>query len=198
MLGLPIATPGNVIGLLGGSFDPPHAGHVHITRQALQTFGFSKIWWLVSPGNPLKKIGPVKFTKRYQACSSIISNPLVCITDIELRLGSKFTADTLRKLTAIYPGVRFVWLMGADNLVNFHLWDNWDWIIQNFPIGVMARPGEQIKAGLSPAAIKYRKFRIPTYHASKLSYYSAPAWSLLVGPMRDISSTKIRMQGEWE
>ena len=197
MQGFPIAIPGNVIGLLGGSFDPPHVGHVHITRQALQAFGLSKIWWLVSPGNPLKNSGPADFYKRYKACKSLTANPLVSITDLELRLGSTFTADTLFKLKAIYPGVKFVWLMGADNLVNFHRWDNWDWIMHNVPIGVMARPGEQIKAALSPAAIKYRKFRIPSHHSPKLSYYNGPAWSLLIGPMRDISSTEIRLQGYW-
>lgn len=118
--GFPNARPGMCIGLLGGSFDPPHAGHVHITREALKRFGLDAVWWLVSPGNPLKTRGPAPLDRRMAAARAIMRHPRVEVTDIEARLGTRYTAETLAALFARYPGVRFVWLMGADNLASFH------------------------------------------------------------------------------
>ena len=197
MVGRPLGLPGSTIGLLGGSFDPPHEGHVHITKQAMKAFNLSKIWWLVSPSNPLKERKPQEISKRYEASRKIMQHPAVTITDIENRLGSQFTAETIHMLQRIYPGVKFVWLMGADNLVNFHKWDKWNWIVKNVPIGVLARPGEQIKAGLSPTATRYRRYRIPSEEAFGLSILTPPVWTLLIGPMRDISSTDLRAKGFW-
>ncbi|MEO0719162.1 MAG: nicotinate-nucleotide adenylyltransferase, partial [Pseudomonadota bacterium] len=119
----PPAAPGLRIGLLGGSFDPPHGGHVHITHTALRTLQLDRVWWLVTPGNPLKPHGPADLKRRMAACHEMIQHPRVVITDIESRLGSRFTADTLGALKNLYPHVRFVWLMGADNLVGFHHWE---------------------------------------------------------------------------
>ena len=197
MVGHPLGVPGLTIGLLGGSFDPPHEGHVHITKQALKAFNLSKIWWLVSPSNPLKDWKPEKVSKRCEACKKIMQHPAVTITDIESSLRSRFTAETILKLQRIYPRVRFVWLMGADNLVNFHHWDKWNWIVKNVPIGVLARPGEQIKAGLSPTATRYKRFRIPPDEAFNLSTLAPPVWTLLIGPMRNVSSTALRAKGIW-
>lgn len=188
---------GSTIGLLGGSFDPPHLGHVHITNQALQAFGLDKIWWLVSPGNPLKEKQPVSLLKRVNECKKIIQHPKVLVSDIESSLNTYFTAQTLRKLYILYPGVRFVWLMGADNLSTFHNWEEWTWIMENIPLGIMARPGEQVKAGLSQTALRYRRFRVKSYNAAAIPFMRAPAWSLLGGPVKDISSTKIRSNGLW-
>ena len=185
------------IGLLGGSFDPPHLGHVHITNRALQAFGLNKIWWLVSPGNPLKAKGPVAIVKRVKECRKIIQHPKVIVSDIETRLNTHFTSETLRKIYILYPGVRFVWLMGADNLSNFHNWEDWTWIMENIPVGIMARPGEQVKAGLSQTAFRYRRYRVKPNNALSIPFMKAPAWSILGGPMRDISSTKIRSDGLW-
>ena len=126
MLGFPKATDGMRIGLLGGSFDPPHAGHVHITRQALRRFGLDRVWWLVSPGNPLKVDGPAPIEKRIAACQEIMQHPKVLVTDIEVQLETRFTADTIEKLQGIYPNVNFVWLMGADNLASVHKWGRWE------------------------------------------------------------------------
>ena len=197
MTSRPLGLPGLTGGLLGGSFDPPHEGHVHITNQAIKAFGLSKIWWIVSPGNPLKERRPEDISKRVEASRRIMKHPAVAITDIESCLQSRFTAETIQQLKCIYPGVKFVWLMGADNMVNFHHWDNWNWIVKNVPIGILARPGEQIKAGLSPAATRYRRFRIPAEKAFFLSHYTPPAWTLLIGPMRNISSTELRAKGVW-
>jgi len=197
MLGFPKATDGMRIGLLGGSFDPPHAGHVHITRQALRRFGLDRVWWLVSPGNPLKVDGPAPIEKRIAACREIMQHPKVLVTDIEVQLETRFTADTIEKLQGIYPNVNFVWLMGADNLASVHKWDRWEWIFENVPIGVTSRPEEHLKAAGSKAAIKYRAAQMPVMAAKLLPLQKPPAWCLLDGPVVDISSTKIRESGDW-
>ena len=119
------------------------------------------------------------------------------MSDVEARLGTRYTAQTLGKLFEIYPGVNFVWLMGADNLADFHRWDRWDWIMENVPIGVMSRPGDQIAAGLSPAARRYGRFRLSSRRAAALPWRKPPCWSLLTGKMLDISSTEIRERGDW-
>jgi len=185
------------IGLLGGSFDPPHAGHVHITRQALRRFGLDRVWWLVSPGNPLKANGPAPIEKRIAACREIMQHPKVEVTDIEVQLETRYTADTIEALQGLYPKVNFVWLMGADNLASVHKWDRWEWIFENVPIGVTSRPDEHLKAAGSKAAVKYRGARLPTLNAKRLPFQKPPAWCLLDGPVVDISSTEIRASGDW-
>jgi len=189
--------PGQRIGLLGGSFDPPHGGHLHITRWALRNLGLDRVWWLVSPGNPLKSRGPAEIGRRLAACRALADHPRVVVTDIERYLGTRYTADTLAALVARYPGVRLVWLMGADNLASFHHWQRWDWIMANFPVGVLARPGEQVRAGLSPAARRFAGQRIHQGGATRLGLGEAPRWALLTGPMSPESSTAIRRTGDW-
>ncbi len=195
--GLPVATPGLRVGLLGGSFDPPHAGHVHISRWALRKFRLDRVWWLVSPGNPLKRVGPAPMARRLQACRDIATHPRIVVSDLEARLGTRYTAQTLRHLRQIYPRVNFVWLMGADNLADFHHWDRWTEIMETTPVGVMSRPGDQIAAGLSPAARRYARFRLSPRRAAALPLRQAPCWTLLTGKMLDISSTEIRARGDW-
>jgi nicotinate-nucleotide adenylyltransferase len=194
---LPFTTRGQTIGLLGGSFDPPHAGHVHITRQAMRRFGLDRVWWIVSPGNPLKKNGPAEFERRFSACQQVTQHPRVLVSDLEQQFGTTFTADTLQQLLPLFPSVRFVWLMGADNLAQFHHWDNWRKIIATVPIGVLARPGQVVQAGLSPVARTYSRYRIPARQSGALAHHTAPCWSLVTGPTVDISSTEIRDRGDW-
>ena len=194
---LPHARPGSKIGLLGGSFDPPHEGHVHITRWALRRFRLDEVWWLISPGNPLKERGPAEMSRRIEAAEAIIPARKVVVTDIEAQLGTRYTADTLREMKLRYPGARFTWLMGADNLIQFHLWEDWRWIMENFPVGVLARPGAQVKAGMSPAARRYRRWRLSRAAAARLPGKKAPAWVLLTGTMSPASSTEIRRRGDW-
>jgi nicotinate-nucleotide adenylyltransferase len=195
--GFPIATPGLRVGLLGGSFDPPHEGHVHITREALRRFGLDRVWWLVSPGNPLKRRGPAELSRRLAACRAALNHPRAEVTDIEARLGTVRTADTLAAVRARYPGVRFVWLMGADNLASFHRWRRWAWIMRTIPVGVLARPGAQVAAGLSPAARRFAAARLPAWSSRALPFRAPPAWTLLTGPTADVSSTEIRAAGDW-
>lgn len=194
MLGTPHAVSGQVIGLLGGSFDPAHAGHVHITRAALKRFGLDRVWWLVSPGNPLKSHGPGPMAARMAGARAIMQHPRVTITDIEARLGTVATADTIATLKALYPGVRFVWLMGADNLAQLHHWHNWRSIMEAVPVGVLARPDERISARLSPAARIYGRYRISGLASHTLARSTAPAWCFVNIPMVDLSSTLIRQR----
>lgn len=190
----PQARTGQSVGLFGGSFDPPHAGHVHVTREALKRFGLDRVWWLVSPGNLLKARGPAPMDVRLQAARKIMDHPRVTVTDIEARLGTRATADTVARLRALYPGVRFVWLMGADNLAQFHRWQDWEDIMQTVPLGVLARPGDRISARMSPAARIYRRYRISGGASQSLVHARAPAWCFVNVPMVDLSSTAIRAQ----
>ncbi|KQI72321.1 nicotinate-nucleotide adenylyltransferase [Loktanella sp. 5RATIMAR09] len=197
MTARPVARRGQVIGLLGGSFDPPHGGHVHISKAALKRFGLDRLWWLVSPGNPLKKNGPAPLPDRMQAARAMMDHPRVTVTDIEAQLGTRYTAQTLMQLRRRYPGVRFVWIMGADNLAQFHRWQDWRWIIETVPIGVLARPGDRIAARMSKAAKVYARARIPGRAAHTLGRADAPAWAFVNLPMSGQSSTAIRKRGEW-
>lgn len=194
---MPYATSGQVIGLLGGSFDPAHAGHAHITREALKRFGLDRVWWLVSPGNPLKERGPAPMEKRIMRAKAVMQHPRVEITGIEAQLGTRYTAQTLAALRKLYPQVRFVWLMGADNMAQLHLWQDWRNIMESVPIGVLARPGQRISARMSRAAALYAPYRIPGRFGQMLAQADAPAWSFVNVPMIDTSSTAIRARGDW-
>lgn len=193
----PLALAGQRIGLLGGSFNPPHAGHLHITRWALRSFGLDQVWWLVTPGNPLKAEAPASLPRRMTAARALARDPRVRVTDLELRLGTRFTAETLARLKGYYPGVRFLWLMGADNLAGFHHWERWQDIMDMVPVGVLGRPGQQVAAGLAPAARRFAAARVEPGAARGLADMRPPAWTLLTGPMVDLSSSEIRARGGW-
>ena len=195
--GLPVAKPGMAVGLLGGSFDPAHEGHAHITREALKRFGLDHVWWLVSPGNPLKARAPAPMVRRIAAARTLMDHPKVRITDIEARMGTRYTAETLRALQTRYPGVRFVWLMGADSFADFHRWDNWEWIMAHVPLGILARPGQRISARMSRAARHFKPHKRPGREAKQLHLMPAPAWCFVNVPMSGASSTAIRKRGDW-
>lgn len=195
--GFPTARSGMCIGLLGGSFDPAHEGHAMITREALKRFGLDAVWWLVSPGNPLKAEGPAPLAARMLRAREVMHHPRVRVTDIEARIGTRYTYETLMKLSELYPGVRFVWLMGADNLASFHRWEKWREIMSLVPVAVMARPGQRISARLSPAARRFRRHRLRAREAARLGCSDAPAWVFVNVPMSDLSSTRIRADGSW-
>ncbi len=193
--GFPIATRGMVVGLLGGSFDPAHEGHAHITREAIKRMGLDRVWWLVSPGNPLKAHQPAPMAERLARAKAVMPDPKVVITDLEAHLGTRATIDTLTALKALYPGVHFVWLMGADNLVQFHKWNRWRDILRAVPMGVMARPGAGVAARLSVAARAFRVDRVA--RGEGIGARKAPAWCFVNLPLNDMSSSKIRSRGEW-
>lgn len=195
---LPMARPGQAIGLLGGSFDPPHRGHVHISREALKRFGLDQVWWLVSPGNPLKPTGPVPMAQRLAAARSLLDHPRLHISDFEAQAGTRHTAETLRVLTGARPDLRFIWLMGADNLAQFHLWQDWQEILHRVPVGVLARPGLRIMARVSKAARIYSQDRLPGRSSRLLALRRPPVWCFINMPMVAISSTALRDQGGWQ
>lgn len=190
-------SPGQTIGLLGGSFDPPHAGHAHITREALKRFGLDRVWWLVSPGNPLKERGPAPLTQRMAAAREMMSDPRVQISDFEAQAGTRYTAETIAALQAAYPRARFVWLMGADNLAQFHRWKDWRQIMLRVPVGVLARPGDRVEARSAPAAQIFRHCRLKPRQSQLLARSKAPTWCFINVPMLNISSTAIRASGAW-
>ncbi|EAQ01743.1 nicotinic acid mononucleotide adenyltransferase [Pseudooceanicola batsensis HTCC2597] len=192
-----MAAPGQVIGLLGGSFDPAHDGHVHITREAMRRFGLTHVWWLVSPGNPLKPHPPAPLADRMARARRVMDHPRVTVTAIEARLGTRYTAATLRRLVHLYPRTRFVWLMGADNLVQFDRWQDWRWIMENVPVGILARPGDRIGARTSRAARLYSRFRLPSRASALLGRRPAPSWCFVNVPMVSVSSTMLRDRGDW-
>lgn len=194
--GFPVATKGMVIGLLGGSFDPAHEGHAHISREALKRMGLDQVWWLVSPGNPLKARQPAPMAERLARARAVMPDPRVRITDLEAKLGTRATADTIDALRAIYPGVHFVWLMGADNLVQFHKWGRWRDILRSVPIGVLARPGSGVAARTSVAARAFRVHQID--RGENLRDRNAPAWCFVNIPLNSASSSAIRARGEWK
>ncbi|WP_347508451.1 nicotinate-nucleotide adenylyltransferase [Phaeobacter sp. CAU 1743] len=195
--GFPYLRPSMRVGLLGGSFDPPHRGHVEISLAALRRFDLDRMLWLVSPGNPLKSRAPATLERRVAAARKMMQHPRIEISDIEARLGTRYTAETLRHLRARYPGVRFVWLMGADNLTHFHRWKDWREILETVPVGVLARPGDRISARLSPAAKIYGQYRLKSSQSHLLAGAETPAWCFLNVPMIDTSSTEIRARGDW-
>ena len=190
--------PGQTIGLLGGSFDPPHLGHVHITCEAIKQFNLDAVWWLVSPGNPLKKCAPAPLADRVRSARALVSHPNVFVTDIEARLGTRYTAQTLVALKSKYPKIRFVWLMGADNLAQLQCWQTWRSIMETVPIGVLARPGNRISARTSKAALTYRHARIKASNRHLMARMAAPAWCYVNIPLTAASSSAIRAKGFWQ
>ncbi len=194
---LPHIRAGQTVGLLGGSFDPPHCGHVAISEAAMRRFGLDHLFWLASPGNPLKEHAPAAMARRIAAARDLLTHPRIHVSDIEAQMGTRYTAETLRRLRARHPGVQFVWLMGADNLVHFHHWKEWREILDTVGVGVLARPGDRIRARLSPAARIYRHALLKGRQSQLLSTRPAPAWCFVNVPMVDLSSSEIRARGGW-
>jgi nicotinate-nucleotide adenylyltransferase len=167
---------GPVTGLLGGSFNPAHGGHRSITLFAIAALGLDEAWWLVSPGNPLKpKAGMAPLAARVRSARAQARRAPIRVSAIERDLGTRYTIDTLRAIKRRYPRRRFVWLMGADNLAQFHRWKDWREIARSMPIAVIARPGYDRAALASPAMAWLRRFRLPASGLKNRQEWSAPA-----------------------
>jgi nicotinate-nucleotide adenylyltransferase len=183
------------IGLLGGSFNPPHEGHALITRLALTRLKLDRVWWLVSPGNPLKSLTGLAAVKaRMEAARRLHVGPRVVISDIEAQIDSRYTYETLAWIRRRAPHVHFVWIMGADNLRQFHLWGHWRAIADLMPIVVIDRPGSTLKAISSMAGAALGRVRIPERDASRIATMPPPALIFLHGPRSGLSSTALRRQ----
>ena len=192
---VPLAVPGQRIGLLGGSFNPPHAAHRMISQIALKRLGLDAVWWIVSPGNPLKsRQGEAPLGDRVAWARAMAADARIVVTDFEQGLPTPYTASTLAFLRLRRPGVQFVWLMGADNLASFHRWRDWKSIFRLMPIAVIDRPGWHLKALASPAARTFAAARLPEARAAQLGAGPLPAWTLLSGPLSNLSSTALRLK----
>ena len=190
---LPPFAPGMRIGLLGGSFNPPHEGHALVTRLALTRLRLDRVWWLVTPGNPLKsKAELAALQARVEAARQLVAGPRAAVTDIEAEIGARYTYDTLAWLTRRAPHARFVWIMGADNLRQFHLWRHWRAIADLAPIAVIDRPGSTLRAMSSQAAVALARFRVAEGEAPRFADLAPPALIFLHGPRSELSSTLLR------
>ena len=196
-MGAPLAGRGQVVGLLGGSFDPPHGGHVQASLEAMRALDLDWVWWLVSPGNPLKREGPAALERRVAAARALVRHPRIRVTDIEARMGTRFTAETLERLIPQHPELRFVWLMGSDNLLQFHRWRDWRRIMGMVPVAVLARPGVGTLARSAPAARVFRGRQLNEGEARSLARREPPAWVVLNMPLNPLSSSQLRAQGAW-
>jgi nicotinate-nucleotide adenylyltransferase len=189
----PPAHPGRRIGLLGGSFDPPHFGHLALSETALRRLRLDRLWWIVTPGNPLKETARLAgFSERIARCRQMISDPRIDVTGFEAALPDAFTARTIGFLKARFPRTRFVWVMGADNLAAFHHWKHWRQIAAQVPMAVIDRPGWRLSALASPASQRLQAYRINEELAAGLADRRAPAWTYLGTRLAAVSSTEIR------
>ncbi|MDF2689874.1 MAG: nicotinic acid mononucleotide adenylyltransferase [Microvirga sp.] len=190
---LPRVAPGMRIGLYGGSFNPAHAGHRHVSQMALKRLGLDRVWWIVTPGNPLKDTGELATTAmRVEEARQLADHPRIDVTAFEEEIGARYTVDTLAYLKRRYPNVRFVWIMGADNLASFHRWRGWRRIARMMPIAIVDRPGWTLKAARSRSATALSEARIDEADALALPGLKPPAWVFLHGPRSHLSSTLLR------
>lgn len=186
-------SPGLRIGILGGSFNPAHDGHVHISRLAKARLDLDQVWWLVSPQNPLKaRTGMKPLAERLRLAEALDLPHFIRVTDLETRLGTRYTADTLAKLHRRYPGLQFVWLMGADNLAQIHRWKRWHEIFTKTPIAVIDRPSYANRSLSAPGAMRFAASRHPAEAAATLPGRKAPAWCFLHVRTHPASATAIR------
>ncbi|MDO8290997.1 MAG: nicotinate-nucleotide adenylyltransferase [Parvibaculum sp.] len=192
----PVPPPGATIGLMGGSFNPAHEGHLHVARLSARALGLDAVWLLVSPQNPLKPAsGMAPQAKRLVAARALVKSSRarnIIVTGIEAELRTTRTVDTLRALKRRYPLVHFVWLMGADNMLQFPRWAKWREITRTVPIAVYPRPGFTLRARLSPAAVHLRAVTLEASDAKLLSQLAAPALVFLEGRTHNASATAIR------
>ena len=200
MQGIPLYTNGMRIGLLGGSFNPPHTAHRDISLFALKRLNLDRVWWLVTPGNPLKDHGALhELNERAEAARRMADDPRIDVSCLEAVIGTRYTVDTVTYLRRRTSGLRLVWIMGADNLAQFHRWQNWFRIASAMPIAVIDRPPQSFRALAAPAAQALARYRLPENQAGRLADQRPPAWVFLTGMKLNLSSTGLRNpDGSWK
>jgi nicotinate-nucleotide adenylyltransferase len=190
---LPPHASGLRIGLFGGTFDPPHAAHRAACLLAMHRLDLDRVWWLVTPGNPLKDTrGLAPLADRIAAARALANHPRIDVTGVEAAMRTRYTYDTIAQLVARCPGVHFVWIMGADNLRSFHRWQKWRAITELVPIAVVDRVGPSLYATAGVAGRALARFRIPEQAARTLPRRRPPAWVFLHGLKSPLSSTALR------
>jgi nicotinate-nucleotide adenylyltransferase len=196
----PVYTHGMRIGLLGGSFNPPHVAHRAISLFAIKRLRLDRVWWLVTPGNPLKDNGRLhELEERAKAAQATADDPRIEVTCLESVIGTRYTVDTINYLRRRASSLRFVWIMGADNLAQFHRWQNWQRIATQVPIAVIDRPPQSFRALTAPAAQALARYRLPESEAIRLADARSPAWVFLTGMKLNLSSTGLRNpDGSWK
>ena len=195
-LKMPHAERGMRIGLFGGSFNPPHPGHLHVADFALRRLRLDRLWWIVTPGNPLKDHAALRpLGERVAASRALAADPRIDVTAFEAAHRIRYTADTVALVRLKRPHVRFVWIMGGDSLASFHRWQDWRAIVRTVPIAVVDRPGATLSFMSSPMAITFARARLREADAASLPCRRAPAWVFLHGPRSPLSSTAIRSRG---
>ena len=196
---IPFHTNGMRVGLLGGSFNPPHAAHRAISLFALKRLKLDRVWWLLTPGNPLKDNGGLHdLSERADAARKVADDPRIDISCLEAVIGTRYTVDTIIHLRRRVCGVHFVWIMGADNLAQFHRWKDWRRIASEVPIAVIDRPPQSFRALAAPAAQALARYRLPENQATRLAEQPTPAWVFLTGLKLSLSSTGLRnSDGSW-
>lgn len=194
MIKLPGPHHGLRIGLLGGSFNPAHEGHLHVAETAMQTIGLDWVWWIVARGNPLKQEHG-DFDERFESARAVTQHrPRMRVSDWERAAGISYTVDLIASVQQRAPSAKFVWLMGGDSLASFHKWKDWQAVASSLPVAVVARPGTQ-QAGLqSPFAQRFKSRRLPSSRLKQLPQSTAPAWGYLQAPLNFQSSTALRNQ----
>lgn len=198
--GIPLYSPGMRIGLLGGSFNPPHAAHRAISLFAMKRLQLDRVWWLVSPGNPLKDRRNLHdLSARAAAAEAIAAHPRIDVTCLESVIGTRYTVDTITYLRHRCSQARFVWIMGADNLAQFHRWESWQRIAAEVPLAVIDRPPQSFQGLAATAAQALGRYRIPERDAGSLADLQPPAWVFLTGLKLNLSSTRLRNpDGSWK
>jgi nicotinate-nucleotide adenylyltransferase len=197
---LPFFTHGMRIGLLGGSFNPPHAAHRAISLFAMKRLHLDRVWWLVTPGNPLKAHGALRdLDDRATAARKMANDPRIDVSCLEAVIGTRYTVDTITYLRRRTSGLRLVWIMGADNLAQFHCWQNWQRIAAEVPMAVIDRPPQSFQALAAPAAQALARYRLSENQAARLADRRPPAWVFLTGLKLNLSSTGLRNpDGSWK
>jgi nicotinate-nucleotide adenylyltransferase len=192
-LTMPHVERGMAVGLFGGSFNPPHEGHLLVAEIALRRLGLDQLWWMVTPGNPLKsrsELAPL--SDRISMSENLVHDPRIKVTAFEKNLGGSYTADTLAHVKSRNPQAHFVWIMGADSLQSFHLWQKWREIVSMFPIAVIDRPGATLSFLSSKMARTFDYARVDEDDIGTLWKRRAPAWTFIHGPRSALSSTALR------
>ena len=181
------------IGILGGSFNPPHLGHVHISKVSLRMFELGKIYWVYAKQNPLKQVDPSSFEDRFEETKKLVNSPNIRHSTIEIMNSFQYSFQLLKLLQKRNRHIKFIWVMGEDNIIQFHLWKNWQWIANNVRIAVVARGRNRSMVNSSTFALKYRGFRLKSVQSAQLQFFKPPIWCIVDSKTVNLSSSDLRL-----